>query len=53
MGLTLNNYVKYNKRVERDNRKYHEYHQNDFEKYIHVWYYILLRELECERGFIN
>ena len=37
------------KEFERDNRKYHEYQQNNFEKYIRVWYDMLLRELECEK----
>ena len=37
---------------ERDNRKYPVYKQNNFEKYLRVWYDIL-RELECGEMFIN
>jgi hypothetical protein len=33
---------------ERDNRKYPVYKQNNFEKYLRVWY-DMLRELECAR----
>jgi hypothetical protein len=33
---------------ERDNRKYPENQQNNFEKYLRVWY-DMLRELECAR----
>jgi len=31
---------------ERDNRKYPVYKQNNFEKYLRVWY-DMVRELEC------
>lgn len=36
---------------ERDNRKYPVYKQNNFEKYLRVWY-DMLRELEFARGLL-